>query len=103
MIQSLLATTVGKLRIITFLEGISLLLLLFICMPLKYLCDMPMYTKIMGSVHGGLFVLFVIYVWQVADEYDWKFWSTTLKVLISSFIPFGTFYIDKTVLSKLSK
>ena len=31
---------------------------------------------------------------------NWNFFKTTWKVLIASFIPFGTFYVDKTILSK---
>jgi integral membrane protein len=101
MVAELLKTTIGKLRIITFLEGVSLLILMFVCMPLKYIFHLPIYTKVTGYIHGGLFIIFLVYVWQAAEEYNWKFKDTTWKVIFSSFIPFGTFYVDKTILSKV--
>ncbi|MCL4105535.1 UNVERIFIED_CONTAM: hypothetical protein GTU68_057410 [Idotea baltica] len=76
----------------------SLLLLLFIAMPLKYGLDYEQPTAIIGAIHGGLFILFVLstlWVWKVEG---WKFWKTTWKVLLSCIIPFATFYVDRKIL-----
>ncbi len=100
--KDLLKTNIGRLRIIAFLEGISLLMLFFITMPLKYLFDNPTLTPPVGYAHGFLFILYVIFTYIVSKEYNWKHTQTTWKVLLASFIPFGTFYIDKTILSKMS-
>lgn len=94
---SLLKTNLGRLRVVGFLEGISYLLLLFIAMPAKYWGDNPMLVKVLGPIHGALFVLFVLIAFSVAADQKWKF-GTTLKVLVSSIIPFGTFYVDKKIL-----
>ena len=45
-------------RIIAYLEGISFLLLLGVAMPLKYHWGMPLAVRIMGSLHGFLFVAY---------------------------------------------
>ena len=42
------------------IEGWSYLILLFIAMPLKYIFDMPLAVRIVGSAHGLLFVAYVI-------------------------------------------
>lgn len=99
--NSLLKTKIGRLRIIAFLEGLSLLILIFIAVPLKYFYDTPSLTKMMGPLHGVLFILFTINCLSVGIEQNWRFKQTTWKVLIACFIPFGTFYIDKTILSKI--
>ncbi len=93
---------IGRLRVIGFLEGISLLTLLFIAMPLKYMYARPEVVRVVGSIHGGLFLIFIFYTILVAIDQNWKHHRTTWKVLLSSFIPFGTFYIDKTILSKIN-
>ncbi len=98
--NTILSTKLGKFRIIALLEGISLLVLLLICMPLKYFYNLPEYTKLVGSIHGALFILYIIYAWILSEEYNWEFKKTTWKVVLASFIPFGTFYIDKNLLSK---
>ena len=97
----LLKSKIGQLRIVAFLEGISLLVLVFIGMPFKYWLSNPLLVKTMGPIHGILFLLFVVNTIGVAVEYKWKFATTTWKVLLSSFIPFGTFYIDKKILREI--
>jgi integral membrane protein len=101
MIQ-LLKTNLGRLRILGFLEGFSLLALIFVAMPLKYFFDSPGLTKAIGPVHGALFIMFLINTVSVAVAKNWNFWIT-LKVVISCFLPFGTFYIDHKILSKIQE
>lgn len=96
--NQLLKTNIGRLRIIGFLEGISLLLLLFVAMPLKYIFHYPAATSIMGTIHGALFLLFIFNTLSVGVEQGWQFKHTTWKVLLACIIPFGTFYIDKKIL-----
>ncbi len=81
-------------RKIAFLEGISYLLLLFIAMPLKYFADFPLAVRIVGSLHGILFVAFMIWMYLVYDQYS-KNLKWMLRSFLASIIPFGTFYMDK--------
>ena len=94
-------SSIGFFRLIAFLEGISLLILVFIAMPIKYGLGDPSVVKMVGQAHGILFLLFILLAIKVSIEQVWRFKTTTWKVLISSFIPFGTFYIDKHILSKV--
>ena len=99
MIQ-LFSTNVGRLRVIAFLEGLSLLTLVFIAVPLKYGAHDPAMVKAMGPVHGALFLLFVVNTVSVGVAHKWQL-KTTLKVLLACIIPFGTFYIDRKILRKM--
>ena len=80
-------------RVISYLEGISYILLLFIAVPIKYYANDPTLVKLLGMPHGLLFVAYVILSLVNSKKHDWNF-SKTLVVLISSIIPFGTFYVD---------
>lgn len=97
----LIKTKIGRLRILGLLEGISLLVLVFIAVPMKYYLNNPALTKALGPVHGALFLLFIFNTLSVGVEQRWQFRTTTWKVVAACFIPFGTFYIDKKILSKL--
>ncbi|RYJ41984.1 DUF3817 domain-containing protein [Flavobacterium beibuense] len=99
--KNLFKTNIGRLRLIGFLEGTSLLLLLFIAVPLKYFYNYPHLSSLLGTIHGALFLLFVFNTLSVGVEQKWKFKVTTWKVLLACIIPFGTFYIDKTILKKI--
>lgn len=95
---TLLKTPVGQLRVLGYLEGISLIMLLFVAVPLKYWNGNPALVKALGPVHGLLFLWFVFNTLSVGVEQRWKFQQTTWKVLIACIIPFGTFYIDRYIL-----
>jgi len=92
----LLKTTIGRLRIVGFLEGISYLLLFGVSMPLKYGFDMPGPNKVIGMAHGLLFVLYCFYVIMAKVEYKWPV-KTMLIALVASMVPFMTFWADKRI------
>ena len=98
---NLIKTNIGRLRIIGFLEGISLIVLVFVAVPLKYYVGNAALVKHLGPVHGALFLLFVMNVISVSIERKWKFSTLTWKVLLACMIPFGTFYINRKILSKI--
>lgn len=80
-------------RLIALAEGWSFLLLLFIAMPLKYFAGMPLGVRIIGSIHGALFVLYVIAAVRAARHDKWSF-RQLLVALVASVLPFGPFVID---------
>ena len=96
----LFKTNLGRLRIIGFMEGVSLLALVFLAVPMKYIWHDASATKLIGPIHGALFLLFVFNAISVGIERKWNFRTITLKVLIACLVPFGTFYIDHKMLRK---
>ncbi len=94
-------TNLGRLRLLGILEGLSLLILIFIAMPLKYFFANPFLVKVVGQIHGFLFIGFIFFALFVGIEKKWKFSVITWKVLLGSILPFGTFYVDHKILSKI--
>ena len=99
MLNKLLKTPLGRLRVVAFIEGCSYLLLGF-TMILKYKFSMPEPNYIVGLAHGILFVLYVVLLIQVSFLHKWSiikmFWA-----FIASLIPFGTFYAYKALFREL--
>ena len=84
-------------RVVSFLEGTSYLLLLFVAVPIKYWMDDPQYVKLLGMPHGLLFVTYLVIAFLIKSELKWN--NKTLGVvMLASVIPFGTFYVDKKYL-----
>ena len=84
-------------RVVSFLEGTSYLLLLFVAVPIKYWMDDPQYVKLLGMPHGLLFVTYLVITLLIKSELKWS--NKTLGVvMLASVIPFGTFYVDKKYL-----
>jgi integral membrane protein len=95
--MSWLKTSIGRLRVIGFWEGVSFLVLLGIAMPLKYWAGEPGAVRVVGMAHG---ILFMMYVWaaiQAALEHNWP-WRRTALVLLASLLPAGPFVVDARLL-----
>lgn len=85
-------------KIIALLEGVSLLLLLFFAMPMKYLLDQPVYVKVIGMAHGILFLVYLMFAVMLKSERNWSV-KTFLIICAASVVPFGTFYVEKKYLA----
>lgn len=91
--MNLLTTSLGRLRVVGFLEGVSFLVLLGVAMPLKYMWDEPQAVRVVGMAHGVLFLAYLAATLQVMLEHDWN-WKRAALVAAASLVPFGTFYAD---------
>ena len=85
-----------RFRIISLLEGLSYLILVFIAMPIKYIGDNPYFVKIFGMGHGVLFILFCIFLLEAFKRCNWSK-MVSVKYFIYSLIPFGFILIDKSL------
>lgn len=88
---------VNLFRIIAFLEGVSLLMLLFIAMPLKYIWDNPYMVQKVGMAHGVLFILYIVMATVLKSDEKWSMKKYGL-ICLASIVPFGTFIMEKKLL-----
>ncbi|MEO6902601.1 MAG: DUF3817 domain-containing protein [Bacteroidia bacterium] len=79
-----------------FAEGISYLVLLLIAMPLKYFAGWPAAVKVVGMLHGILFVAFCITLAHAAFVYRWGIKKIIIAFLLS-LVPCGTFFLEKAL------
>jgi len=80
-------------------EGISLLTLLMIAMPLKYIWGEPLAVRIVGMAHGILFILYFLAATEAAGDYRWSM-KTRIYSYLAAVLPFGTFVFEKKILAK---
>lgn len=90
-------TSLGRLRVVGWWEGVSFLLLLGVAMPLKYYWGRPEYVRVIGAAHGGLFLLYIVAAWQAAMVQEWS-WRRTALVFIASLLPAGPFILEAKLL-----
>jgi len=84
---------ITQFRIVALAEGLSYLVLLGIAMPMKYLLHQEWAVRLVGSIHGGLFILFVIALFRAALHGRWS-WGRSAEAFVASLLPFGTFYLE---------
>lgn len=89
-------------RIVSFLEGVSYLLLLGVGVPLKYLAENDAWVKALGMPHGVLFMAYIVLAIVMRDYEKWGLKDFGI-ILIASILPLGTFYVDWKYLRERSK
>lgn len=79
---------ISGLRIAAAIEGFTLLAMVLIAMPLKYMADLPIATKVMGPVHGFAFLFFM---WWIVRAFFEEVISgkAARRLVVGAFIPFG--------------
>ncbi len=86
-----MTTSQRRFLTLAFWEGISYLVLVLVCMPLKYLADIPWPVRAVGSLHGALFVAYAVALAACLRTVGWR--EAVLAMAIS-FVPGGTFWLD---------
>ena len=84
---------------IALAEGTSFLILLCIAMPMKYFMGMPLAVRIVGAIHGILFLLYVGQLVRLRTTYRWDN-RFCIQVFVASILPFGTFLFDRYLREK---
>lgn len=79
-----------RLRLASLGEGTTLILLVGIAVPLKYLAGQPLGVRVMGPVHG---LMFLAYLWTSVQTVAGGGWSgrDIARLLIGALVPFGGF------------
>lgn len=95
----MLGSVLDRFRIISAIEGLSYLFLVFFAMPIKYIGDNPYPVKVLGMFHGVLFILFMISLFESKIREKWNM-KLSIELFILSLIPFGAYYIEKKVKPK---
>jgi len=80
-------------RLAGFVDGTTLILLFFVAMPLKYWAGLPLAVTIVGSVHGFVFILYLIAVLYAQLRLQWHV-KWTLFAVLAGFVPFANYVLN---------
>ena len=53
----------------------------------------PLAVKIVGAIHGGLFVLYILAIFRAARRGNWS-WVRIAEAIVASLLPFGPFFLE---------
>ena len=83
-------------RIIAWVVGVVLIVLVLIGMPLKYLGDNDAVVAGVGPAHGFLFIVYVIATFDLGRRRHWPLPKMALYMLAGT-IPFLSFWAERKV------
>jgi integral membrane protein len=85
-----------RFRVMAYVVGVMLLLLVFVAMPLKYLADQPRLVEVIGPIHGFLYAVYLLVTLDLASRLRWRIVRTVL-VMLAGTIPFLSFVAERRV------
>ena len=83
-------------RVMAYVVGVMLVLLVFVAMPLKYFAGNPGPVAVIGTAHGLLYGIYLLAAFDLALRARWRA-SSTLGVLLAGTVPLLSFVAERIV------
>ena len=83
-------------RVLAYVVGVGLIILVLVGVPLKYLADSPDVVAVVGPMHGFLYMVYLVATVNLAFRARWSPVKTVL-VMLAGTIPFVSFVAERKV------
>jgi integral membrane protein len=90
----------ARYRLMAYVVGVVLLLLVLVAMPVKYAGGQPALVSTVGPVHGFLYIVYLLAAFDLARRCGWPL-GRTLVVLLAGTVPFLSFVVERRVTARL--
>jgi integral membrane protein len=85
-------------RIMAYVTGVMLMLLVFVCMPLRYFGHDSGPAEVVGATHGVLYMIYIVAAFAMTRLVRMKVASPgTIIVLLAGTVPILTFIVERWV------
>lgn len=84
--------TIERFRRIALFEATTFLMLL-VSSAIKNTGGSEIGVKILGPIHGLLFIAYVFFAWQLREKAGWT-GKQTFWILVGAVLPFGGYVVD---------
>lgn len=85
-----------RFRVMAYVTGVLLILLVCIGVPLKYLAGEPIVVELVGQAHGIMYMVYLVVAYALAHRCGWRL-KRTVAVLLAGTIPFVSFVAERKV------
>ncbi|WP_020575849.1 DUF3817 domain-containing protein [Actinopolymorpha alba] len=89
-------------RVIAYVVGVFLLVLVLVAMPLKYAAQNAGLVAVVGPLHGFLYMLYLVLAADLALRARWSL-RGTLLVLVAGTVPFLSFVAERVVVGRVRR
>lgn len=83
-------------RVMAYVTGVMLLVLVLVGVPLNHLADRPEVSAVVGPLHGFLYAVYLVASLDLAYRARWGPLRTVL-VCIAGTVPFASFYAEHRI------
>ncbi|MCH7232474.1 DUF3817 domain-containing protein [Glycomyces sp. L485] len=84
-----------RFRIVSYIVGTFLIVLVFIAMPLRYFWGIEELSTTISPIHGLCYMVYLVLGFHLAQQAGWKFWPQTVGLLLGGTVPIGSFFVER--------
>ncbi|MEU5156197.1 DUF3817 domain-containing protein [Glycomyces sp. NPDC021274] len=84
-----------RFRIVAWIVGTFLILLMFVAMPLKYLAHNDTMVSVISPIHGLCYMVYLVLAFHLAQQAGWKFWPQTVGLMLGGTVPVASFFVER--------
>ncbi|MGH9068059.1 MAG: DUF3817 domain-containing protein [Acidimicrobiales bacterium] len=89
-------------RVMAYIVGVGLLVLVLAGMPLKYAAGIPSVVGVVGPIHGFLYIIYLGAAYDLARRARFTIWQMAAMVG-AGFLPFLAFIIEHKVTARVER
>jgi len=93
-------TPLDRYRVMAYIVGVGLVILVFVGVPLKYWAHSPGVAKVVGTAHGFLYIVYLVTCLELALRYRLGI-PRMAGLICAGFVPFLAFVVERNTTAHL--
>ena len=90
-----------RFRVLAYVVGVLLVLLVCVGVPLRYLAGIPEVSRTVSPVHGLMFVVYLVALVDLCRQAGWGV-KRLLVLALAGVVPFLSFVVERRVTRELA-
>jgi integral membrane protein len=91
-----LRRALSRYRVMAYVVGTMLILLVFVAIPLQYGANLPQVAVVVAPIHGYLYIVYLVTGADLARRAHWRL-GRIILVVAAGFVPFVAFIVEHRV------
>ncbi len=88
-------------RVMAYVVGVGLLLLVLVGVPLQYAAGEPAVVQVVGPIHGFLYIVYLVAVADLAHRFGLRL-GRVIALVAAGFVPFLAFVVERWMTRSLA-
>lgn len=93
LLEPTLEGALRRYRVMAYLVGVFLLVLVFVAVPLQYAANDPGPAAVIGPIHGALYIVYLAASYDLVRRAKWKLRRMVAPVF-AGFVPVMAFVVE---------
>ena len=94
------AAALGRYRVMAYVVGVMLLVLVVVAVPLRYAAGIPEVSRVVSPIHGFLYIVYLVAAFDLALRARFTAKGTVL-VLLAGVVPLVSFWAERRVTARV--